>query len=85
MRSSCTSCRRCSAAPFRQVPSRRLVMLACDMYAMQFMEVAYELRHSVEFLVGLQPDGRQDAPRLVHWPYASILDRWKARARGRGG
>ena len=57
--------------------SRRLVMLACDMYAMQFMEVAYELRHSVEFLVGLQPDGRQDAPRLVHWPYASILERWK--------
>ncbi len=57
--------------------SRRLVMLACDMYAMQFMEVAYELRHNVEFLVGLQPDGRQDAPRLVHWPYASLLDRWK--------
>ncbi len=58
--------------------ARRLVMLACDMYAMQFMEVAYELRHSAEFLVGLQPDGRQDAPRLVHWPYASVLDRWKA-------
>ena len=49
---------------------RRLVMLACDMYAMQFMEVAYELRGVLDFQVGLQPDDRHAAPPLEHWPYA---------------
>jgi hypothetical protein len=57
--------------------SRRLVMMACDMYAMQFMEVAYELRGVVDFQVGLQPDARHDTPPLEHWPYPSMLRRWQ--------
>jgi CHAT domain-containing protein len=56
---------------------RRLVMLACDMYAMQFMEVAYELRGVLDFQVGLQPDARHDAPTLTHWPYPQLLKRWQ--------
>ena len=55
---------------------RRLVMLACDMYAMQFMEVAYELRGMLDIMVGLEPDAREDGPPLHHWPYAKLLRRW---------
>jgi len=57
---------------------RRLIMLACDMYATQFMEVAYELREHVDFLLGLQPDDRSDAPPLTHWPYAALVELWQA-------
>lgn len=57
--------------------SRRLVMLACDMYAMQFLEVAYELRGVLDFQVGLQPDARHDAPPLEHWPYPALLRKWQ--------
>ncbi len=57
--------------------SRRLVLLACDMYAMQFMEVAYELRGMLDFLVGIQPDEREDAGTLPHWPYARLMQRWQ--------
>jgi CHAT domain-containing protein len=56
---------------------RRLVMLACDMYAMQFMEVAYELRGLLDQLVGIQPGESQTAGPLVHWPYARLLRRWQ--------
>jgi hypothetical protein len=56
---------------------RRLVLLACDMYAMQFMEVCYELRGVVDLIVGLQPDDHQDAGALRHWPYARCLQRWQ--------
>ena len=56
---------------------RRLVMLACDMYAMQFMEVAYELRGVLDFLLGIQPDDREDGTPLRHWPYARCLRRWQ--------
>jgi CHAT domain-containing protein len=56
---------------------RRLVMLACDMYAVQFMEVAYELRGVCDFQVGLQPDARHDTPPLTHWPYPRLLERWQ--------
>ena len=65
------------AAAFPADGSRRLVMLACDMYAMQFMEVAYELQPVADFLVGIQPDERHDAPTLRHWPYARLLRRWQ--------
>lgn len=57
--------------------SRRLVLLACDMYAMQFMEVAYELRGILDLLVGIQPDERADAGSLRHWPYPRLLKRWQ--------
>jgi hypothetical protein len=56
---------------------RRLVLLACDMYAMQFMEVSYELRGLLDLLLGIQPDDRQDAAPLVQWPYARCLRRWQ--------
>jgi CHAT domain-containing protein len=56
---------------------RRLVMLACDMYAMQFMEVAYELRGVLDLMLGIQPDDREDGTPLAHWPYASCLRRWQ--------
>jgi hypothetical protein len=65
------------AAAFPADGPRRLVMLACDMYAMQFMEVAYELQPVADFLVGIQPDERHDAPALRHWPYARLLRRWQ--------
>ncbi|HEY5616858.1 MAG TPA: CHAT domain-containing protein [Vicinamibacterales bacterium] len=64
-------------AAFPADGARRLVLLACDMYAMQFMEVAYELQSAVDFLVGIQPDERSDAPGLPHWPYARLLRRWQ--------
>ena len=56
---------------------RRLVMLACDMYAMQFMEVAYELQSVTDFLVGIQPDERHEGPPIKYWPYARLLRRWQ--------
>jgi hypothetical protein len=56
---------------------RRLVLLACDMYAMQFMEVSYELRGVLDLMIGIQPDDRQEAVPLVHWPYAQCLQRWQ--------
>lgn len=56
---------------------RRLVMLACDMYAMQFMEVSYELRGVLDLIVGIQPDDRQEGAALRHWPYARCLQRWQ--------
>jgi CHAT domain-containing protein/cysteine peptidase C11 family protein len=64
-------------AAFPDEGTRRLVLLACDMYAMQFMEVAYELQPAVDFLVGIQPDERSDQPMLRHWPYARLLRRWQ--------
>jgi hypothetical protein len=64
-------------AAFPADGSRRLVMLACDMYAMQFMEVAYELRGVLDLLVGIQPDEREDAGQLPHWPYARLMQRWQ--------
>lgn len=57
--------------------SRRLVMLACDMYAMQFMEVAYELRGLLGLLVGIQPGAPEAEGPLRHWPYAHLLQRWQ--------
>lgn len=57
--------------------SRRLVLLACDLYALQFMEVAYELRGVVELMLGIQPDERHDAPPLRQWPYGQLLRRWQ--------
>ena len=57
--------------------TRRLVMLACDMYAMQFMEVSYELRGVLDLIVGIQPDERQEDAPLPHWPYARCLKRWQ--------
>jgi hypothetical protein len=56
---------------------RRLVLLACDMYAMQFMEVSYELRGVLDLILGIQPDDREDAGPIVHWPYARCLLRWQ--------
>ena len=56
---------------------RRLVMLACDMYAMQFMEVSYELRGVLDLIVGIQPDDRHEGAPLPHWPYARCLQRWQ--------
>ena len=76
-RSSCTSSARRLQAAFPADGSRRLVLLACDMYAMQFMEVAYELRGVLDLMLGIQPDDRQDAAPLVHWPYARCLRRWQ--------
>jgi hypothetical protein len=58
--------------------SRRLVLLACDMYAMQFMEVAYELRGVVDLLVGIQADAQNEAPPIRQWPYSQLLKRWQA-------
>ncbi|MEO7136027.1 MAG: clostripain-related cysteine peptidase, partial [Vicinamibacterales bacterium] len=57
--------------------SRRLVMLACDMYAMQFMEVAYELRGLLDLLVGIQPGAPEAQAPLLHWPYAHLLQGWQ--------
>jgi CHAT domain-containing protein len=57
--------------------TRRLVMLACDMYAMQFMEVSYELRGVLDLIVGIQPDERSEDAPLPHWPYARCLKRWQ--------
>src|SRR5262245_62206889 len=48
-------------AAFPADGSRRLVLLACDMYAMQFMEVSYELRGVIDLMLGIQPDDREDA------------------------
>ena len=64
-------------AAFPPEASRRLVMLACDMYAMQFMEVAYELRGLLDLLVGIQPDelrGRRSACPLA---LRALLQRWQ--------
>jgi hypothetical protein len=57
---------------------RRLVMLACDMYAMQFMEVAYELRGVPDLFVGIQGDQWHASNPVRHWPYAKLLQRWQA-------
>jgi hypothetical protein len=57
--------------------ARRLVLLACDMYAMQFMEVCYELRGVLDLIVGIQPDDRQEGATLAQWPYARCLQRWQ--------
>src|SRR5690606_20897324 len=51
-------------AAFPAGGARSLVLLACDMYATQFMEVAYELRGAVDLMVGLQPDACVGAPPL---------------------
>ena len=57
---------------------RRLVLLACDMYAMQFMEVCYELRGVVDLIVGLQPDDHQDGAALSRTgPTRRCLRRWQ--------
>ena len=64
-------------AAFPADGTRRLVMLACDMYAMQFMEVSYELRGVLDLIVGIQPDERQEDAPLPHWPYARCLQRWQ--------
>jgi CHAT domain/Clostripain family len=64
-------------AAFPADGARRLVMLACDMYAMQFMEVSYELRGVLDLIVGIQPDERQKDAPLPHWPYARCLQRWQ--------
>ena len=64
-------------AAFPAEGPRRLVMLACDMYAMQFMEVAYELRGLLGLLVGLQPGESETTAPLPHWPYARLLQRWQ--------
>jgi CHAT domain-containing protein len=64
-------------ASFPRDAQRRLVMLACDMYAMQFMEVAYELRGTVDVLVGIQADQRADSSPVRHWPYAQLLQKWQ--------
>ncbi len=55
-------------AAFPPDGARRLVLLACDMYAMQFMEVAYELRGVLDLLLGIQPDDRENSGPLPHWP-----------------
>jgi hypothetical protein len=57
--------------------SRRLVMLACDMYATQFMEVAYELRGLTDILLGIQPDHGDTTLPLANWPYPQLLKRWQ--------
>jgi CHAT domain-containing protein len=64
-------------AAFPPDGTRRLVLLACDMYAMQFMEVCYELRGVLDLIVGIQPDDRQEGAPLPHWPYARCLQRWQ--------
>ena len=64
-------------AVFPNDAPRRLVMLACDMYAMQFMEVAYELRGLLDILVGLQADERHESAPIRPWPYARLLALWK--------
>ena len=64
-------------AAFPPDGARRLVLLACDMYAMQFMEVAYELRGVLDLLLGIQPDDRENSGPLPHWPYARFLRRWQ--------
>ena len=38
------------------------MLLACDMYAMQFMEVAYELAGVLDLMLGIQPDERPRRP-----------------------
>ena len=55
---------------------RRLALLACDMYSMQFLEVAYELRDTADFLVGMQPESDYGGTPLLPWPYARLLRRW---------
>jgi CHAT domain-containing protein len=47
------------------------------MYAMQFMEVSYELRGVLDLLLGIQPDEREAGPPLPQWPYAQLLRRWQ--------
>jgi CHAT domain-containing protein len=64
-------------AAFPPDGARRLVLLACDMYAMQFMEVSYELRGVLDLLLGIQPDDRENSGPLPHWPYARFLRRWQ--------
>ncbi len=64
-------------AAFPTEGARRLVLLACDMYAMQFMEVAYELRGVLDLILGLQPDERSGGAPLRHWPYARCLRKWQ--------
>jgi hypothetical protein len=46
-------------------------MLACDMYAMQFMEVSYELRGVLDLIVGIQPDERR---KTRHFPTGPTRD-----------
>ena len=53
------------------------MVLACDMYAMQFMEVAYELRGVLDLLLGIQVDERHDGTQVQHWPYARLLKKWQ--------
>ena len=65
-------------AAFPPTAPRRLVLLACDMYAMQFMEVAYELRGRARS-DGRHPAGERRGRRpALHWPYARLLQRWQA-------
>jgi len=64
-------------AAFPDEAPRRLVVLACDMYAMQFMEVAYELRGVLDLLLGIQVDERHDGTPVQHWPYTRLLKKWQ--------
>ncbi|HEX5110772.1 MAG TPA: CHAT domain-containing protein [Vicinamibacterales bacterium] len=64
-------------AAFPDEAPRRLVVLACDMYAMQFMEVAYELRGVLDLLLGIQVDERHEGAPVRHWPYAPLLKKWQ--------
>jgi hypothetical protein len=64
-------------AAFPDEGHRRLVMLACDMSAMQFMEVAYELRGVTDLMLGIQGDERRESAPLRHWPYSRLLRRWQ--------
>jgi hypothetical protein len=64
-------------AAFPDEAGRRLVILACDMYAMQFMEVAYELRGLTDVVIGIQADERHESAPVQHWPYARLLTLWQ--------
>ena len=64
-------------AAFPRDAPRRLVVLACDMYAMQFIEVAYELRGVPDLLLGIQADERRESSPMPRWPYARLLTKWQ--------
>jgi hypothetical protein len=57
----------------------RLQLLAFDMAAVQFLEVAYELRGVTSVVVAEQPQTAEDPSKRRPWDYRALLDAWSTR------
>lgn len=63
---------------FRTGHGRRLALLVLDTRALQYFEVAYELQHSADFMVGVQPTRCPDVEISPPGRYRELLTAWGA-------